>query len=152
MKYSIDEAISILQDFVETDRIIRDVRDNSIESDFDRYCERNNDAIESLIEYVYANKCAFKTSNAISKKVEEVENTNPIQISETDLKKTLACLTNCTFTVDKGFISDEQRLKLIDYHFDVLYKIHDMLGTVLEDTTIDIDSLEIKDMITKQNK
>ena len=31
MKYSIDEAISILQDFVETDRIIRD---GDTESDY----------------------------------------------------------------------------------------------------------------------
>ena len=142
MKYNIDDAISILQDFVETDRIIRDVRDNSIESDFDRYCERNNDAIESLIEYVYANKCAFKTSNVINK----VETTNTIQLNETDLKKILACLSNCMFTADDEYLSEEQRLKLIDYNYDILYKIHDILGTVLDDTIIDIDTLEIKDI------
>ena len=149
MKYNIDEAISILQDFVETDRIIRD---GDTESDYSKYCEEKCEAIESLIEYGYASRSAFKTSSMISKQVKEDEDTKVVQLTETDLKKILACLTNCTFTVDKGFISDEQRLKLIDYHFDVLYKIHDMLGTVLEDTTIDIDSLEIKDMITKQNK
>ena len=140
MKYSIDEAISILQDFVETDRIIRDVRDNSIESDFDKYCERNNDAIESLIEYVYANKCAFKTSNVINK----VETTNTIQLNETDLKKILACLDNCTFVIDDEYLSEEQRIKLIDYNYDILYKICDILGIVLEDININIDALEIK--------
>ena len=140
MKYNIDKAISILQDFVETDRIIRDVRDNSIESDFDRYCERNNDAIESLIEYVYANKCAFKTSNVINK----VETTNTIQLNETDLKKILACLDNCTFVIDDEYLSEEQRIKLIDYNYDILYKICDILGIVLEDININIDALEIK--------
>ena len=140
MKYNIDKAISILQDFVETDRIIRDVRDNSIESDFDRYCERNNDAIESLIEYVYANKCAFKTSNVINK----VETTNTIQLNETDLKKILACLDNCTFVIDDEYLSEEQRIKLIDYNYDILYKICDILGIVLEDININIDTLEIK--------
>ena len=140
MKYNIDDAISILQDFVETDRIIRDVRDNSIESDFDRYCERNNDAIESLIEYVYANKCAFKTSNVINK----VETTNTIQLNETDLKKILACLNNCTFVIDDEYLSEEQRIKLIDYNYDILYKICDILGIVLEDININIDTLEIK--------
>ena len=140
MKYNIDDAISILQDFVETDRIIRDVRDNSIESDFDRYCERNNDAIESLIEYVYANKCAFKTSNVINK----VETTNTIQLNETDLKKILACLDNCTFVIDDEYLSEEQRIKLIDYNYDILYKICDILGIVLEDININIDTLEIK--------
>ena len=146
MKYNIDKAISILQDFVETDRIIRDVRDNSIESDFDRYCERNNDAIESLIEYVYASRSAFKTSSMISKQVKEDEDTKVVQLTETDLKKILACLSNCMFIKDNGYISDEQRLKLIDYNYDILYKIHDSLGTLLDDTIIDIDTLEIKDI------
>ena len=142
MKYSIDEAISILQDFVEPDRIIRDVRDNSIESDFDRYCERNNDAIESLIEYVYANKCAFKTSNVINK----VETTNTIQLNETDLKKILACLEIATYHVDNNYLFKEDKSLLLDYSSDLGYKISDILG--IEDCDsckIDIETLEVRD-------
>ena len=137
MKYSIDEAISILQDFVETDRIIRD---GDTESDYSKYCEEKCEAIKSLIEYVYANKCAFKTSNVINK----VETTNTIQLNETDLKKILACLNNCTFVIDDEYLSEEQRIKLIDYNYDILYKICDILGIVLEDININIDTLEIK--------
>ena len=141
MKYSIDEAISILQDFVETDRIIRD---GDTESDYSKYCEEKCEAIESLIEYVYASRSAFKTSSMISKQVKEDEDTKVVQLTETDLKKILACLSNCMFIADDEYLSEEQRIKLIDYNYDILYKICDILGIVLEDININIDTLEIK--------
>ena len=143
MKYNIDEAISILQDYVKLDR---EIREGDAESDYSRFCEEKCLSIESLIEYIFASKCAFKTSSIISKKVEEVEDTKVVQLTETDLKKMLACLSNCMFIEDDGYISDEQRLRLIDYNYDILYKICDSLGIVLDDTIIDIDTLDIKDI------
>ena len=143
MKINIDKAIEILKDYVELDR---DIREGDIESNYSKFCEEKCLSIESLIEYVFASRCAFKTSSTISKKVEEVKDIKVVQLNETDLKKILACLSNCMFIADDGYISDEQRLKLIDYNYDILYKIHDILGTVLDDTIIDIDTLEIKDI------
>ena len=142
MKINVDKAIEILKDYIELDRSIRE---GDTESDFNKFCSEKCDAIESLIEFIFASRCAFKTSNAISKKVKEVEDIKVVQLTETDLKKMLACLSNCTFVADE-YISDEQRLKLIVYNYDVIYRIHDMLGTVLEDTKIDIDTLEITDI------
>ena len=63
MKYNIDEAILILQDYVKLDRSIRE---DDTESDYSKFCEEKVEAIESLIEYVYANKCAFKTRDKIN--------------------------------------------------------------------------------------
>ena len=142
MKINVDEAIEILKDYVKLDR---EIREGDTESDYSVFCEKNVSAIESLIEYVFASRCAFKTSSVISKQVKEVEDTKVVQLTETDLKKILACLSNCTFVADE-YISDEQRLRLIDYNYDILYKICDSLGVVLDDTIIDIDSLEIKNI------
>ena len=108
MKINIDKAIEILKDYVELDR---DIREGDIESNYSKFCEEKCLSIESLIEYVFASRCAFKTSSTISKKVEEVKDIKVVQLNETDLKKTLACLSNCTFITDE-YISDEQRLKL----------------------------------------
>ena len=143
MKYNIDEAISILEDYV---KLEREIREGDAESDYSRFCEEKCLSIESLIEYIFASKCAFKTSSIISKKVEEVEDTKVVQLTETDLKKMLACLSNCMFIEDDGYISDEQRLRLIDYNYDILYKICDSLGVVLDDTIIDIETLDIKEL------
>ena len=109
MKINVDEAIEILKDYIELDR---QIREGDTESDYSKFCEKNVSAIESLIEYVFASRCAFKTSSMISKKVEEVEDTNTIQLTETDLKKILACLSNCMFIADDEYLSEEQRLKL----------------------------------------
>lgn len=136
MKINVDKAIEILQEYVALDRSIRE---GDADSDYNRFCTEKVDAIESLIEYVFASKCAFKTSNAISKKVEDIKSTN-------DLKKILACLSNCTFIVDDEYISEEKRLKLIDYNYDILYKVCDILGIVLEDSIVDIDTLDIKEL------
>ena len=57
MKYNIDKAISILQDYVKLDR---EIREGDTESDYSRFCEEKCEAIESLIEYVFASRCAFK--------------------------------------------------------------------------------------------
>src|SRR5574344_393633 len=143
MKMNIDKAISILQDYIKADR---EIREGSIEDDYNLFCENRCLAIESLIKYVYASRCAFKTSSVISKKVEGVEDKNITQFSEIDVKKILACLTNCVFVADDGCISEEQRLKLIDYNYDILYKICDSLGVTLDDIIIDINTLEIKDI------
>ena len=145
MKINVDKAIEILKDYIELDR---EIREGDTESDYSKFCEEKCLSIESLMEYVFASRCAFKTSSVIPKKVDKVENTNTIQLSEIDLKKVLACLSNCMFIADDGYISDEQRLKLIDYNYDILYKIHDILGTVLDDTIIDIDTLDIKDIFS----
>ena len=141
MKMNVDKAIEILKDYIELDR---QIREGDTESDYSKFCEEKCEAIESLMEFVFASRCAFKTSSVISKQVKEVEDTKVVQLTETDLKKMLACLSNCMFIEDDGYISDEQRLRLIDYNYDVLYKIHDTLGTVLDDTIIDIDTLDIK--------
>jgi hypothetical protein len=143
MKINVDKAIEILKDYVELDRVIRE---GDTESDYSKFCEEKCLSIESLIEYVFASRCAFKTSSVISKQVKEVEDTKVVQLTETDLKKMLACLTNCVFVADDGYISDEQRLKLIDYNYDILYKICDSLGIVFDDTIIDIDTLEIEEL------
>lgn len=67
---NVDEAIEILKDYVELDR---NIREGDTESDYSKFCEEKCDAIDSLIEYVFASRCAFKTSSVISKKVEEVK-------------------------------------------------------------------------------
>lgn len=143
MKMNIDKAIVILQDYIKLDR---EVREGSTEGDYNSFCEEKCEAIESLIEYVFASRCAFKTSSDIPKKIEEVEDTKIVQLTETDLKKMLACLTNCLFVADDGYISDEQRLKLIKYNYEILYKICDSLGIVLDDIIIDVNTLEIKEL------
>ena len=145
MKINVDKAIEILKDYIELDR---NIREGDTESDYSRFCEEKCLSIESLIEYVFASRCAFKTSSVISKQVKDDKDTNTTRLSEMDLKKILVCLSNCMFIKDDGYISDEQRLKLIDYNYDVLYKIHDILGTVLDDTIIDIDTLDIKDIFS----
>jgi hypothetical protein len=143
MKINVDKAIEILKDYIELDR---QIREGDTESDYSKFCEEKCLSIESLIEYIFASRCAFKTSSVISKQVKEVEDTKVVQLTETDLKKMLACLTNCVFVADDGYISDEQRLKLIDYNYDILYKICDSLGIVFDDTIIDIDTLEIEEL------
>ena len=143
MKTNIDKAIDILQEYIKADR---EIREGSIEDDYNLFCENRCLSIESLIKYVYASRCALKTSSNVYKKVKEVEDTNVTQFSEIDVKKILACLSNCTFVVDGEYISEEQRLKLIKYNYEVLYKICDSLGISLEDIMINIDTLEIKEL------
>ena len=53
MKYNIDEAIGLLQDYVKVDR---EIREGDTESDYVEFCENICEAIESLIEYVYASR------------------------------------------------------------------------------------------------
>ena len=65
MKYNIDEAIEILQEYVKLDK---QIREGDTDSDFNKFCTEKVDAIESLIEYVFASRCAFKTSSVISNK------------------------------------------------------------------------------------
>lgn len=54
IKMNVDKAIEILKDYIKLDRSIRE---DDTESDYSRFCEEKVEAIESLIEYVYANKC-----------------------------------------------------------------------------------------------
>ena len=61
---NVDEAIEILKDYVELDR---NIREGDTESDYSKFCEEKCDAIDSLIEYVFASRCAFKTSSVVSK-------------------------------------------------------------------------------------
>ena len=143
MKMNIDEAIELLQDYIKADR---EIREGDTESDYSKFCEEKCEAIESLIEYVYASRSAFKMSGAIPNKVKEVENINTTQFSEIDVKKILACLNNCTYVADGEYIAEEQRLKLIKYNYEILYKICDTLDISLEDTMININTLEIQEL------
>ena len=115
MKYSIDEAISILQDFVETDRIIRD---GDTESDYSKYCEEKCEAIESLIEYVYASRSALKMNDIINN---ANNNDSNKQLTHEEIKQLIACLDNAVFHADE-FINAEQRSKLIKYSCELQLK------------------------------
>lgn len=79
---NVDKAIEILKDYVELDR---QIREGDTEGDFNSFCEEKCEAIESLIEYIFASRCAFKTSSVILKQVKEVEDTNTVQLSEKDI-------------------------------------------------------------------
>ena len=142
MKINVDKAIEILKDHVELDRSIRE---GDTESDYSRFCEEKCLSIESLIEYIFASRCAFKTSSVISKKVEEVKDTNTIQLTKTDLKKILACLEMAMYKVD-NYLSKENRSLLLDYSSDLGYKVSDILGIEDYDSCkIDIETLEVVD-------
>lgn len=45
----IDKAIELLQNYIKTDR---EIREGDIESDYSEFCENICEAIESLIEYI----------------------------------------------------------------------------------------------------
>ena len=139
MKYSIDEAISILQDFVETDRIIRD---GDTESDYSKYCEEKCEAIESLIEYVYASRSALKMNDIINN---ANNNDSNKQLTHEEIKQLIACLDNAVFHADE-FINAEQRSKLIKYSCELPYKLYELLGIEYcePEHSVDIDSLDIK--------
>ena len=143
MKINVDKAIEILQEYVKLDK---QIREGDTDSDFNKFCTEKVDAIESLIEYVFASRCAFKTSSVISKKVEEVEDANITQLNETDLKKILVCLGMATY-VEADDLTKEQKSKLIDYNADVEYKVWDILGINTDDegVTINIETLEFRD-------
>ena len=64
MKMNVDKAIEILQEYVALDK---QIREGDTESDFNKFCSEKCDAIESLIEFIFASRCAFKTSSVISK-------------------------------------------------------------------------------------
>ena len=65
MKINVDEAIEILTDYIELDR---QIREGDTESDYSKFCEEKCEAIESLIEFIFASRCAFKTTSDIYKK------------------------------------------------------------------------------------
>ena len=140
MKINVDKAIEILKDYVELDRVIRE---GDTESDYSKFCEEKCDAIESLMEYVFASRCAFKTSSVISKQVKDVEDTKVVQLNETDLKKVLACLEMAIYKVD-NYLSERERNILIDYSSDLGYTISDILEIEDYDSCkVDIETLEI---------
>ena len=142
MKINTDEAIEILTEYVKLDR---DIREGDTESDYSRFCEEKNASIESLIEYIYASRCAFKTSSVISKKVDKVKDTNTTQLSEIDLKKILVCLGMATY-VEADDLTKEQRSKVVDYSIDMEDKIYDILNVNTDDeaVNINIETLELK--------
>ena len=141
MKINVDKAIEILKDYIELDR---QIREGDTESDYSKFCEEKVEAIESLIEYIFASRCAFKTSSVISKQVKEVEDTKVVQLTEIDLKKILACLEMATYKLDDKYLTKEQRGLLIDYSSDLGYVISDILGIEdYDDMKIDIETLEI---------
>ena len=142
MKINVDKAIEILTEYVKLDR---DIREGDTESDYSRFCEEKNDSIESLIEYIYASRCAFKTSSVISKKVDKVKDTNTTQLSEIDLKKILVCLGMATY-VEAEDLSKEQRNKVVGYNVDIDSKIWDILNVNTDDERVDIDieTLELR--------
>ena len=143
MKTNVDKAIEILTEYVKLDRSIRE---GNTESDYSKFCEEKCEAIESLIEYIFASRCAFKTSNAISKKVKEVEDANVTQLNETDLKKILVCLGMATY-IEADDLTKEQRNKVVGYNIDIEDKIWDILGISTDDVgvNIDIETLKFKD-------
>ena len=47
---NLDKAIKILETWVEADR---EFRENKLESDYDKFCEERNIAIETLIDELY---------------------------------------------------------------------------------------------------
>ena len=141
MKMNVDKAIEILKDYVELDRSIRE---GDTEGDFNSFCEEKCLSIESLIEYIFASRCAFKTSSVISNQVKDVEDTKVVQLTETDLKKILACLEMATYKLDDKYLTKEQRGLLIDYSSDLGYTISDILEIEDYDSMkIDIETLEI---------
>ena len=75
MKINVDKAIGILKDYIELDR---QIREGDTEGDFNSFCEEKCLSIESLIEYIFASRCAFKTSSVISKQVKEDEDTKVV--------------------------------------------------------------------------
>ena len=142
MKINVDKAIEILKDYIELDR---QIREGDTESDYSKFCEQNVSAIESLIEYIFASRCAFKTSSVISKQVKEVEDTKVVQLTEIDLKKMLACLEMAIYKVD-NYLSERERNILIDYSSDLGYTISDILKIEDYDSCkIDIETLEVVD-------
>ena len=143
MKINVDKAIEILKDYIELDR---QIREGDTESDYSKFCEEKCEAIESLIEYIFASRCAFKTSSVISKQVKEVDDTKVVQLTETDLKKILGCLGMAIYKIDDKYLTKEQRDLLIDYNSDLRYTIGNILE--IEDcdsVEIDIETLEIKE-------
>jgi hypothetical protein len=143
MKINVDKAIEILKDYIELDR---QIREGDTESDYSKFCEEKCLSIESLIEYIFASRCAFKTSSVISKQVKEVEDTKVVQLTETDLKKMLACLGSCLFIASED-LSKEERSVLLGYSYDLGYVISDILGIEnYDDTRIDINTLEIEEL------
>ena len=143
MKINVDKAIEILQEYVELDRSIRE---GDTESDYSKFCEEKCLSIESLIEYIFASRCAFKTSSVISKQVKECEDTNTTQLTESDLKKVLVCLGMATY-IEADDLTKEQRNKLVGYNVDIEDKIWDILGINTDDVgvNIDIETLKFKD-------
>lgn len=141
MKINVDKAIEILKDYIELDRYIRE---GDTDSDYSKFCEEKVDAIESLIEYVFASRCAFKTSSVISKKVEENKDTNATQLTETDLKKILVCLGMATY-IEADDLTKEQRNKLVGYNSDIEDKINNILGIDSYLNKIDIETLEVRE-------
>ena len=142
MKINVDKAIEILKDYIELDR---QIREGDTESDYSKFCEEKCLSIESLIEYVFASRCAFKTSSMISKQVKEDEDTKVVQLTETDLKKILACLGMAIYHVDK-YLSKEEQSLLLEYSSDLGYKVSDILGIEDYDSCkVDIETLEIVD-------
>ena len=63
MKMNVDEAIEILKEYVALDRSIRE---GDTEGDFNSFCEEKCEAIESLIEFIFASRCAFKNKGEIN--------------------------------------------------------------------------------------
>ena len=142
MKINVDKAIGILKDYIELDR---QIREGDTEGDFNSFCEEKCLSIESLIEYIFASRCAFKRFSSISKQVKEVEDTKVVQLTEIDLKKILACLEMAMYHVDK-YLSKEDKSLLLDYSYDLGYKISDILGIEDYDSCkIDIETLEVVD-------
>ena len=142
MKINVDKAIEILKEYV---RLDRDIREENTKGNYNLFCEEKCLSIESLIEYIYASRCAFKTSSAISKKVNEIKDTNITQLSETDLKKLLVCLGMATY-VEADDLTKEQRNKVVGYNVDIDSKIWDMLNINTDDERVDIDieTLELR--------
>lgn len=69
-KMSFTDAIRILNDFITTDRAIRDFR---VESDFDQFCENRCIAIEMLIKMAKVGEMTIKQHREIKKEVQKLE-------------------------------------------------------------------------------
>ena len=87
---------------------------------------------------MYANKCAFKTRDKVDK--------NNKRLTDKEIKQLIVCLDNAIYKEDRVLISENQRCKLIEYNYNLQYKLYELLGIEYNELlhTINIDTLEIK--------
>jgi hypothetical protein len=145
---------------VNYDKLFKDIQDND-NFDINVAIETLSDIIldDSYFELPFRDKIDFKheiekyinnsygeSKNEAIESLKDVEDTKVVQLTETDLKKMLACLGSCLFIASED-LSKEERSILLGYSYDLGYVISDILGIEnYDDTRIDINTLEIEEL------